>query len=86
MVSYLVSTVFSTKNANSFFPILTYWSSWKTLDWRGKGGGNTKGASKKDVGVIPYFVVIVDYEKAFLYVGVKIVSLQKCIQQTGPTD
>ena len=67
MVSYLVSTVFSTKNADSFFLILTSWSSWKTLDWGGKGGGNTK------------VLVIVDYEKAFLYVEVEVVSLPESV-------
>ena len=87
MVSYLVSTVFSTKNADSFFLILTSWSSWKTLDFfGGKGGAILRAHQKKDFGAIPYFLVIVDYEKAFLYVGVEIVSLRKCIQQTGPTD
>ena len=32
-----------------------------------KGGGNTEGAQKKDFGTIPYFLVIADCEKAFLY-------------------
>jgi hypothetical protein len=36
-----------------------------------KGGGNTEGAPKKDFGAIPYFLVIADYEKAFLYVVLK---------------
>jgi hypothetical protein len=36
-----------------------------------KKGGNTDGAPKKDFGTIPYFLVIADYEKAFLYVALK---------------
>jgi hypothetical protein len=41
-----------------------------TGDWK-KRGGNIEGAPKKDFGAIPYFLVIADYEKAFLYVGLK---------------
>ena len=33
-----------------------------------KRGGNTEGAPKKDFGAIPFFLVITDYEKAFMYV------------------
>jgi hypothetical protein len=36
-----------------------------------KKGGNTDGAPKKDFGTIPYFLVIANYEKAFLYVALK---------------
>jgi hypothetical protein len=40
--------------------------------WIGeKRGGNTEGASKKDFGLIPYFLVIANYKKAFLYVALK---------------
>ena len=46
---------------------------WKTLDWREKGGSNcnTEDAPKKDFGAIPYFLVIADYKKAFLYEALK---------------
>ena len=39
--------------------------------WLKKKGGNTDGAPKKDFGTIPYFLVIADYEKAFLYAALK---------------
>jgi hypothetical protein len=39
----------------------------KTLDWGKKRGGNTEGAPTKD----GYFLVIADYEKAFLYVALE---------------
>jgi hypothetical protein len=40
--------------------------------WIGKkGGGDTEGTPKKDFVAIPYFLVIADYEKAFLYVALK---------------
>jgi len=35
----------------------------------GGGGGNPEGAPKKDFGAIPFFLVIANYEKAFLYVA-----------------
>jgi len=37
----------------------------------GGGGGNTEVEQKKDFGAIPYFLVITDYEKAFMYVALK---------------
>jgi len=48
----------------------------KTLDW-GKRGGSTEGAPKK-MAAIPYFLLIADYEKAFLYVvcSLEIASLR----------
>ena len=40
----------------------------KTLDWDwgGEGGAILRAQQKKDFGVIPYFLVIADYEKASL--------------------
>ena len=34
----------------------------------GKGGAILRAQQNKDFGAIPYFLVIADYEKAFLYV------------------
>ena len=36
-----------------------------------KGGGILRSHQKKFFGTIPYFLVIADYEKAFLYVALK---------------
>jgi hypothetical protein len=38
---------------------------------RGKGGAILRAQQNKDFGAIPYFLVIADYEKAFLYVVLK---------------
>jgi hypothetical protein len=45
--------------------------SWKTLDWWKFGGAILRAHQKKGFGAIPYFLVIPDYEKAFLYVALK---------------
>ena len=37
----------------------------------GKKGGQYCGRTKSFFGAIPYFLVIADYEKSFLYVGLK---------------
>ena len=44
------------------------WWPGETLDWGGEGVAILRAQQQKDFCVIPYFLLIADYEKAFLYV------------------
>ena len=55
-------------------PLLEMGMPFPVLEDTGLGGGRgaiLRAHQKKDFGAIPYFLVITNYEKAFLYVALK---------------